>query len=269
MVELREIHGLNMESSNVIAKKIISDFKGKKGVFSEFSFPPEFDLPEKMDKGSEEHLAYQTLTLSLNYMRDAQKLYKQSHDAWLSSENKWIFYPDEVMEKGIEKLTKLFNQIKDQRPNQDSRIWFTICKTIHERFEGSIRKMFKILEEDAIKISDYVEQNKKNFPYLAGNKIKPLWLRVINDTAGIRLNRIKDIPIPVDVHTARLSLKILFNESFKGVVTNDTRIKVQEGWKQVLESEEFYPLQLDEPLWILGKYKLFDKFMRKGKAIEE
>ena len=123
--------------------------------------------------------------------------------------------------------------------------------------------MLEKFDLDAIKISNFLDDNKSDFPYLSGYKIKPLWLRIIDETIGIKLKRIDEIPLPIDVHTARMTLKIVFNENLSGSINDSLRKKTQDIWKIILKQEKVYPLQLDEPLWLLGKYNLLNKFMEE------
>jgi len=241
---------------------LFKDYSNKQGVFEQFSFPPEYNLPKGMQKGSDEQLLFLTLTVSLDYMRDAVKLWKQSYDAWLNLKNRWIFNPKTVVENGLEALVELFKSINEQRPQKDAKIWFTICKKLLE-FDGSVYKLLEYLNFDAMDISVYLDKNKEDFPYLRGYKIKSLWLRMVNDTAGIKLKKIEDIPVPIDVHTARMTLRIFFNEDFNGEITKELREKTQKAWKIVLSGTSIYPLQIDEPLWLLGKYRLLDRFMKE------
>lgn len=252
----------NIEKIQDIALAIFEDYSEKRGVFKEFQFPPEYTLPPRMKQSSEEQLLFLTLTVSLDYMRDAVKLWKQSHDAWLDDSKNWIFNPKLVVQDGLEKLTTLFKEINDQRPIKDAKIWFTICKKLLE-FEGSVYSLLRNLNFDASDISNYLNIHKKDFPYLAGYKIKPLWLRMINDTAGIKLNRIEGIPLPIDVHTARMTLKIVFNDDFDGKITEELRERTQKAWKIILNGTSIYPLQIDEPLWLMGKYKLLERFKKE------
>ena len=250
----------NIDKIKETALAIFKDYSEKRGVFKEFQFPSEYTLPPGMKQSSEEQLLFLTLTVSLDYMRDATKLWKQSHDAWLDEEKNWIFNPKLVVQDGLEKLTTLFKEINDQRPTKDAKIWFTICKKLLE-FDGSVHSLLKSFNFKALEISNYLELHKKDFPYLSGYKIKPLWLRMINDNGGIKLNNIEDIPLPIDVHTARMTLKIIFNEDFDGNITEDLREKMQKAWKIILSGTPIYPLQIDEPLWLMGKHKLLGRFM--------
>lgn len=254
----------NIEKIREIALSLFNDHSEKKGVFEIFPFSPEYTMPEGMKKGLDEHLLFITLTVSIDYMRDAEKLWKQSRNAWLNIIDRWIFDPRKVIENSQEELIEFFKKIKDRRPTKDGKIWFTICKKLI-KFDGSVLKLLESLEFDAILVDEYLDENKKDFPYLNGYKIKPLWLRMINDTAGIRLTRIEEIPIPIDVHTARMTLKLVFNEDFDGRITPQLRERTQDAWKLILKGTPIYPLQMDQPLWLIGKYKLLDKFINEHK----
>ena len=258
---------IDLVKSRKIAKILFDAYSQKEGVFKQYQWPPEYNLPSGMRQGSEEQLLFSTLTVSLDYMRDANKLWKQSHDAWINQQNRWIFNPKIVVEKQQNSLIELFKNINDQRPTKDAGIWFTICKELLKS-DGSIYNLLKSLDFDAVKVSDYLDSNKKHFPYLGGYKIKPLWLRIINDTVGIQLKRIKEIPIPVDVHTARVTLKLIFNETLDGEITKEIRERTQRVWESILEGTGIYPLQLDEPLWLLGKYELLNRFLQEHNLCE-
>lgn len=259
---MNELNIKNIEELREVALAIYKDYLEKQGVFKEFQFPPEYNLPPGMKQSSEEQLLFLTLTVSLDYMRDAAKLWKQSYDTWLDNKKKWVFNSKLVTENGLEKLTILFKEINDQRPSKDAKIWFTICKKLLE-FDGSVYKLLKNLKFDALDISDYLDNYKKDFPFLSGYKIKPLWLRMMNDTASIKLKRIEEVPLPIDVHTARMTLKIVFSENFDGKITKELRERTQKAWKIILDNTPIYPLQIDEPLWMMGKHKLLDRFAKE------
>lgn len=99
---------------------------------------------------------------------------------------------------------------------------------------------------------------KKRFPYLSGNKIFPLWIRMLHDNIGIKLNNIDKIPIPVDVHIARATFATgCLTGKYTGTI-QDIAPKIDETWRKIIESINHpqlkYRLQMDEPLWHLSKY---------------
>lgn len=261
--EAMEVSELNLKRSRKIANKILEDYNEKKGVFKEFQFPPEYILPEGMKRGSEDQLIYITLTAALDFIRDATQLWKQSHDAKTSEEYGWIFNTKEVVSRGQESIIQALTEIKDRRPKKDGGIWFTICKKLIDDFDGRVYELLKSLDLDAVKISHYLSENAIDFPYLAGRKIRLFWLRMVNDTAGINLRNMEELSLPIDVHTARMSLKILFKEEFDGK-TYKVMNRIQKAWKKVLKGTNHYSIQLDEPLWLMGKYKFLDKFLKEN-----
>ena len=123
--------GKRLEKIREISLTLFKEYSEKRGVFEKFTFPPEYNLPPGMKRGSDEQLLFITLTVALDYQRDAVKLWKQSYDAWLDTEKKWIFNPKKVVENGADSLIKLFKIMNDQKPTQDAkRIWFPICKKL-------------------------------------------------------------------------------------------------------------------------------------------
>jgi hypothetical protein len=62
-------------------------------------------------------------------------------------------------------------------------------------------------EQDAWKLFNkkFNPKFKRSFPFLSGNKIFPLWIRMLHDNVGIDLKNLDKIPIPVDIHIARAS----------------------------------------------------------------
>ncbi len=257
---------IDIEKSRDIAKSIFEEFKNKGGVFSKVHFPEEITMPKGMERGSEEHLRYMTLTVVLSVMREAEKLHKMTYNIYMNPQTKWVLDPENVINHREEELEDVFAELKDKWPRKDADIWFRICLNL-KGFDYKLSNLLKNFNFDALKISDYIEDNKSLYPNLGGLKIKPLWLRIVDETAGVKLSNMDKIPIPIDIHTARLSYKILFNQNLNSKINKKIIERCQNGWIIVLENTEIYPCQLDEPLWLMGKYKLFDKFMNEHKFL--
>ncbi|MCR4434166.1 MAG: hypothetical protein NUV70_09000 [Caldiserica bacterium] len=99
-----------------------------------------------------------------------------------------------------------------------------------------------------------------DYPYLRGDKIGPLWLRMLRDNLGIsQLRNLDKVPIPVDIHVARATLTT-------GVVRGRFRGRLEELFEDIrkawlesvkglkIKDREMIALDLDEPLWHLSKY---------------
>jgi len=98
-----------------------------------------------------------------------------------------------------------------------------------------------------------------DFPFLRGEKIGPLWLRMLRDNVGIKgiknLNRL----MPVDVHIARATFMTgVLRCEYSGSL-DSIRYKIKDAWiesvKELeIDGKRIIALDLDEPLWHLSKY---------------
>ncbi len=135
----------DIEKLRRLAIALFEDYSNSRGVFEKVSFPPEYNLPNGMEKGGEDHLRYLTLTVALDYMRDAEELWKQSHDAWTDLKTKWIFSPKQIVKKCPESLIDFLKKAKDRFPTKDARIWHVLCKTLL-KFDDSVLKFLKYFD---------------------------------------------------------------------------------------------------------------------------
>ena len=85
------------------------------------------------------------------------------------------------------------------QPNKQPLIWKKICETIENKLDGDIRNLFIANDYSVKKIKEYIHNNKKDFPYLGGNKICNYWLYVIANRWDELLEG-TDLK-PIDVHT--------------------------------------------------------------------
>lgn len=109
------------------------------------------------------------------------------------------------------------------------------------------------LEADEV-LRKMKKEYKKNFPYLSGNKILPLWIRMLHDVISIDMENMNRIPIPIDVHIARATLTTGgMTGSYSGTVSS-LKNKIQKVWKEACAGKKYYPLQFDEALWTLSKH---------------
>lgn len=105
----------------------------------------------------------------------------------------------------------------------------------------------------------HLRNNKKDYPYLSGDKIPLVWLRILKDNVGIKFKNIEKVPIPVDTHIARATLATGVVR-VKAIINKDElNDLVREAWFKSLDSlkindKQIIPLDLDKPLWHLSRY---------------
>lgn len=72
---------------------------------------PEDSLPRGMTKGSLEHLMFTTLTVSIDYQRDANSLWHNSRITFEDPDTRYLLDPEEVTGTWFEKIEKIYSRL--------------------------------------------------------------------------------------------------------------------------------------------------------------
>ena len=230
---------------------------------------PENIIPKGIEKGSVEHILFLTLTVSIDYMRDADQLWCSARKTYEDPNTNYLFVPREVYKIKDSSMNKIKEDMKkhnlSKRSEKDAEIWVRLSTTFYEKWKGDPYNLFKNFNWDAERIIEELTEFKYDYPYLRGLKIAPLWLRMLRDIAGLEnLKNLEKIPIPVDVHIARAS-------NFLGVIKNDDDSilkddklpkcygNIRDAWSKSVEGlningKKIIALDMDEPLWLLSRY---------------
>lgn len=230
---------------------------------------PEDIMPKGVVRGSIEHLMFITLTVAIDYQRDALVLWNASRKTFEDSETRYLFDPKDLQETPFKKIIEDMQKYGlSKKPQKDAYIWKTIGVTFYKKWNGDPRNFLQSCNWDAPKILErlkkdnhlYNSQWKPDYLYLRGDKIGPLWLRMLRDNVGItELENLDEVPIPVDIHVARSTLTTgVVRGQFKGNL-NDLFKYIRKAWfKSVkglnVKNRPMIALDIDEPLWHLSKY---------------
>lgn len=230
---------------------------------------PEDIMPEGVIKGSLTHIIFITLTVSIDYQRDASALWSASRKTFEDPDTRYLFDPKALHETPFRKIVEDMQKYKlSKKPQKDAYIWKTVGTTFYKKWDGDPRNFLQDCNWDALTVLKrlkkdvhlYNDRWVPDYPYLRGDKIGPLWLRMLRDNVGIKkLKNLDKVPIPVDRHVARATLAIgvvrgKFNGSLK-----DLFKYVREAWFESVEglnvkNGPMIALDIDEPLWHLSKY---------------
>ncbi|RKQ60437.1 N-glycosylase/DNA lyase [Thermovibrio guaymasensis] len=230
----------------------------KEGIFGHRELPD--DAVREIIDGlkDEEILLLVTLTTALDYMRNADELWKSSIATFRDEEIKWVFNPNEVVRKGKEELSKALQKYRlAKKKVRDVEIWHSISKTLSEKYRGNLKELFAEYDYDVDKMfKDFQTNRKEEFPSISGIKLFPHWIRSLRDKLNIPFKNVEKLPIPVDVHVARATFTtgcITGKYTSKGI--NETvRKRVIELWEQALRGTGIAPIEMFRPLWLLSKY---------------
>jgi len=230
---------------------------------------PEDILPKGMTRGSLEHLFFITLTVAIDYQRDANVLWEVSRQTWEDSETQYLFDPEALHQTHHIKVTKDLQKYKlSKKQKKDSNIWRTVGITFLKKWNGDPTNFLENCGWDSMEILSRLKSDTHinygkpvpDYPYLRGDKIGPLWLRMLRDNVGItKLKNLEHVPIPVDIHIARATLATgVVRGQFNGNLA-DVFAHIRSAWFEgvkglKVKNRNMMALDVDEPLWHLSKY---------------
>lgn len=229
------------------------------GIFGRTVMPEDI-LPKVMLRGSYEHRMFITLTASIDYQRDADILWEASRKTFEDASTAYIFSPQSVYQVPLLKFRADMQKYKlSKKPVKDSWIWRTNAISFLKKWNGDPLNLIIATNFDAVQLlkrirNDRHKQGNKSvndFPYLRGNKIAVLWIRMLRDNVKLKLANMAQIPIPVDTHIQRATQMLGVSGYLQGELSFQ---EIQAIWWEVAKGTGLIALDFDEPLWHLSKY---------------
>jgi len=230
---------------------------------------PEDILPTGVSSGSLEHLLFITLTVAIDYQRDAIGLWRSSRVTFEDPRTRYLFDPQALHEAAFSKIiADMQRHGLSKKPERDARTWQTIGVTFFKKWSGNPRRLLADAGWDAptvlkrLRRDTHTQRGRAvpDFPFLRGPKIGPLWLRMLRDNVGIADLKVMDqVPIPVDIHVARASLCLgVVKGRFNGPLP-ELFEHIRSAWFQSVKGlhvrdRAMIALDMDEPLWHMSKY---------------
>jgi hypothetical protein len=196
-------------------------------------------------------------------------LWVSSRRTFEDEDTRYLFYPSEVLQAPVSKtVSDMQKHGLARKADKDAYIWRTVALSFLKKYDGNPVNLFKQCNWYATVILDSVRnarhfyRNKEypDFPYLRGDKIGPLWLRMLRDNAGLSFVSMNRLPIPVDVNVARATLALGI---VRGRYVGDLKPLfdfIRSAWfmsVQELRCEggrEMIALDVEEPLRHLSKH---------------
>jgi len=259
----------DLDRARELANRLYKDFTTPGiGIFGRTEMP-EDRPPQGVVRGSLEHLLFITLTVTIDYQRDAPRLWELSRKVYENLGTRYLYEPAILFEKGLTQARKDMAHTGLSRKSQkDPYLWYTVAITFLKKYRGDPRNFLKDCQYHApailgrLRSDTHEERNRQvpDFPYLRGPKIGCLWIRMLRDNVGIEMTGLEEVPIPVDVHVLRASV-------CSGVITGNYNgpigpvfDEIRTVWKEAVkpfrrdDGRQMTALDLDEPLWHLSKY---------------
>lgn len=225
------------------------------GIFGHRAVPGHA-LPQGVQRGGRTHLHFITLTVSINYQRDADSLWKASRKTFADEQTQYLYDPISVVKAGFDKVKVDMQRYNlSRKTTKDPGIWTHICDTLVKHFDGDVYRLLESTSFNAPKILATLRNRRYVFPYLKGLKIGSQWIRLLENTwQGHHLIDLDHVPIPIDRHIAAASVMTGCITGAEEHTVKRLRKWVIKVWDDACKGEIYYPLQFDEPLWHLSKY---------------
>ena len=225
----------------------------KKGILGGEKMPE--DENPGLERSSKENYMYFTLPMALNYQRNSYVLWECANKMYIDKEAMKVFNSKEVCLLKEESLKEYLVKYKVAlQPNKQPLIWRKICETIEYKLDGDIRNLFAINDYSVKKIKEYIQNNKKDFPYLGGNKICNYWLYVLEQYTDIKFIDRENITVAPDTHVVQASqkLEIITEEESK---LSNVQSLLAERWENLLKGTNLKPIDVHTPMWLWSRGK--------------
>lgn len=212
------------------------------------------DANPHFPKDSLENYLYFTLPMALNYQRNSYTLWESALKTYQDEETRFVFDPKACLEKSFEEVQYALTKYKVALQKQkQTEIWLSLCRTFIELFDGDIRKLFNLLDNDVNKIRDYIQkENKKKFPYLSGTKLCNYWMYVIWEYTDRKYQNIECLTVAPDTHVCKSTyhLGLISEEEFHS--SNVQQLTI-DRWQELLHGTKYCPIDIHTPLWLWSR----------------
>ncbi len=215
---------------------------------------PEDEKPS-LPKDSAQNYMYFTLPMALNYQRNSYVLWECANRMYADSDAKTVFDSKAVCSMPEETLRKYLVEYKVAlQPNKQPLIWKKLCETIEYKLNGDIRRLFDNNDYSVKKIKEFIRNNKKDFPYLGGNKICNYWLHVIEQYTDAEFADRENITVAPDTHVIQASRKLGVVSAEETEMANIQTV-LAERWADILTGTELKPIDVHTPMWLWSRGK--------------
>lgn len=246
--------GMNMNNTEEILLRVNKLVNAYKCGFLGGEKMPEDENPH-LDKAAKENYMYFTLPMSLNYQRNSYTLWECANKMYADENTRIVFDSEKVCEMSEELLKKHLVEYKVAlQPNKQPLIWKRICETIENKLGGDIRNLFSMNDFSVRKIKEYIQDNKKDFPYLGGNKICNYWLYVLEQYTDIQFADRENITVAPDTHVIQSSQKLGVISKEEAKLSN-IQVILAERWEYLLKGTDLKPIDVHTPMWLWSRGK--------------
>ena len=215
---------------------------------------PEDENPH-LERDSMQNYLYFTLPMALNYQRNSYTLWECANKMYADEETRIVLDSKAVCSMSEEQLREYLTRYKVAlQPNKQPLIWKKLCETIENKLDGDIRNLFSRNGYSVKAVKEYIQKNKKDFPYLGGNKICNYWLYVLEQYTDIEFADRENITVAPDTHVIQASQKLGVISAEEAESAN-VQLLLAERWADLLKDSAYVPIDVHTPMWLWSRSK--------------
>ncbi len=204
-----------------------------------------------------------TLVAAMDRARDAERLWSSAMRLFQSAP--WVYQPQEALARSpFELRDALAVSGVSQRHGVDSAAWRLILEAmISEQSPETVRRAIDAGAGDATDLLRSVTATQSPgrpwFPLLRGPKVSVMWVRMLADPGGAKIENIHVLPVAVDVQVRKVTEYLGITET-SGRDLEAVRGEIQGAWSALANSAVGSPAlagtcaALDPALWFFGKW---------------
>ena len=204
---------------------------------------------------------YLTFIASMDRNRDATRLWRAGLALYESHPE--LFDPAVVAAIPVTKLRDLLSAYRvSQRHGPDTHAWSRIASSLapgNGPVSDAVDRGVGDAQELLVDLKTVDRAGGSRFPMLRGPKIGPMWVRMLANPGGAKIDRIDTIPVAVDVHVRRVTENLGVTDT-RGRSLRASKPLIQSAWRQAVEKAcisgppgiEGTCAALDPALWFFG-----------------
>lgn len=231
-----------------VINRINDDFEQGNSPFDDVEFPEERLIREvKRQAGNsdeptslsmEERARLVTAFSTFDYNRNANQLVDNLLELYDRQPN--FFNPWKV-HKSEQVLRQVFEEIGFRYPNRDAEGWAKNCRLLREKYHGRVTELILDTGCDAVSLVERL--NSDGFSYLKGDKIAPMYARILSDEVA-ELHDLWKLEIPVDTWVRKITQEIVGSD-----MTDD---EIREWWRNIAPAADIDRHTVDGGIWLIG-----------------